>query len=63
MNNFFSVNKISKKELSLRFLVTPKGKQEILKKVQKKSSNLILLNRVAVKIIFKELNIINNLLL
>ena len=55
MNTGISINSIALIKLLKRYKLTSRGKQEIIKAAQKKSSTLSLLNRLARKIEFKEL--------
>ena len=54
MNTCISINSISLGKLLKRYKLTLKGKREIIKAAQKKSSTLFLFYRLARKIEFKE---------
>ena len=54
MNTSISINSIALRKLLKRYKLTLRGKQEIIKAAQKKSSTLSLLYRLARKIEFKE---------
>ena len=54
MNTCISINSIALGKLLKRYKLTSKGKQEIIKAVQKKYSTWSGLNRLARKIMFKE---------
>ena len=56
MNNCFSINSITLGKLIKRYKLISKGKKEIVKAVQKRSSTWSVLNRLARKIEFRESN-------
>ena len=60
MNTCISINSIALGKLLKRYKLTSKGKKEIIKAAQKKYSTLSSLNRLARKIVFKELSINKN---
>ena len=60
MNNCICLNSIALEKLLKRYKLTSKGKQEIIKAAQKKYSTCSGLNRLAMKIVFKESNITQN---
>ena len=60
MNTCISINSIALGKLLKRYKLTSKGKQEIIKAVQKKYSTWSGLNRLARKIMFKESKITTN---
>ncbi len=60
MNTCISINSIALGKLLIRYKLTSKGKQEIIKAAQKKYSTWSGLNRLARKIMFKESKITTN---
>ena len=60
MNTFISLNSIVQGKLLKRYKLVSKGRQEIIKAAQKRYSTWSSLNRLAIKIEFKDLNINKN---
>ena len=60
MKTHISINSISFGKLFKRYKLKSKRNQEIIKEVQKRSSNGFAINRIARKIEFKESNINSN---
>ena len=61
MNTYISINSIALGKLLKRYKFPSKGKQEIIKAAQKKYSTWSGLNKLAMKIVFKESNITTNM--